>query len=358
MRKAEQNAAELAAHSPKLVEETVSKLYRAHPEMKARYGEAGRQRCREDIAYHYSTLTEGVFAGDPNIFLKYVAWGKSVLINRKVRTDDLVDCLLIMQDVLARQVTPAAAEDASEHIQLAVDTFESFADMPPSCIDRSSSLANLANSYLEALLSSDRNQARQVLKSAERSGVGIAEIYQSVLQPSQREVGRLWQVNQITVAQEHYCTATTEALMSEVSSQERSGARDGYLFVGACVAGEQHSIGVRMVSEVMEANGWRSYLTGANTPSASLVDMVRRMQVHVLGISCATAMNLGAVRQLVASVRACGQATKIMVGGRMFCEFPGLWKRLGADGFAEDAAAAVRVAGRLVGARETAAHPA
>ena len=354
MRKAEQYASEIATRAPRLVEETLTRLYRARPEMKARYGAAGLQRCREDIAYHYSTLSEGVFAADPNIFLRYIAWGKSLLVNRNVRTDDLIDCLLIMQEVTGKHVSSDAAADANEHIQLALDTFDAFADTPPSCIDPSSSLANLANSYLEALLSSDREQARHVLQSAERSGLGIADIYQHIFQPAQREVGRLWQVNQITVAQEHYCTAATEMLMSEVHEHLGSGPNDGHLFVGTCVAGEQHSIGVRMVSEIMETNGWRAYLTGANTPTASLVDMVRRMQVHIFGISCATAMHLAAVRQLIGAVRDCGQSTKIMVGGRIFCEFPGLWKKLGADAFAEDAEAAVRVAAKLVSSREPA----
>ncbi len=353
MRKAGQYALELTADLPALIDETVAKLYRRHPEMKARYGDAGRQRCREDIAYHYGTLVEALYAADANILLKYVAWGKAVLVNRKVRTDDLIDCLLIMQDVTAKHVSEPAAEMANDYLGLAIETVDSFADTPPSCIDPSSSLSNLTNSYLEALLSTDRDQARKVLESAQRSGLSMTDIYQHVFQPAQREVGRLWQVNHISVAQEHYCTATTEMLMSEVHSQQRRSPADGHLFVAACVAGEQHSLGVRMVSEVMEANGWRAYLTGANTPTASLVDLVRRLDVGILGISCATTMYLSAVRQLIAAIRACGKATRVMVGGRVFCEFPGLWKRVGADGFAEDADSAVRVAAKLVGTPKT-----
>jgi len=354
MRKAEQYALELAAALPTLIDETMTKLYRRRPEMKARYGEAGRQRCREDIAYHYGTVVEAVYAADANILLKYVAWGKSVLINRKVRTDDLIDCLLIMQDVVAKHVSEAAAEMANDYLGLTVETFESFADTPPSCIDPSSSLSNLTNSYLEALLSTDRDQARNVLESAQRSGLTMTDIYQHVFQPAQREVGRLWQVNHISVAQEHYCTATTEMMMSEVHAQQRRSPTDGHLFVAACVAGEQHSIGVRMVSEVMESNGWRTYLTGANTPTSSLVDLVNRFDVGILGISCATTMYLGAVRQLMQAIRACQKPTRIMVGGRVFCEFPGLWKRIGADGYAEDADSAVRVANKLIGTAKTA----
>jgi len=351
MRKLEQFGAELSERHAVLVEKTASEFYRRHPELNTRYGAAGRQRCQEDIAYHFGTLAESLRANDPNILLKYVAWGKSLLANRKVKTDDLVDCLLVMQEVIARIVSEPAAEAANEHIQLALDTFDSFAEVPPSCIDPGTSMANIANSYLESLLSSDPEQARKVIRSAWLSGIGFTEIYQYVFQPSQREVGRMWQVNQITVAQEHYCTATTEKLMSEVYAQRPPSGSVSKFFVGACVAGEQHAMGIRMVTETMEANGWRVYLTGANTPTASIVDMVRRLQVHVLGISCSTVLHLAALRELIAAVRAAGRSTQVMVGGRIFCEFPGLWKRVGADGFAEDASSAVRVAAKLAGLR-------
>jgi methanogenic corrinoid protein MtbC1 len=349
----QQIAAELSGASERMVEKTVAALYRRHPAMKQRYGPAGRQRCREDIEFHFRVLTESVLAADENIVLKYVGWGKSVLIHRRVKTDDLIDCLLLMQDVIGEELGLKSAQVANAHIELAVDTFDSFADMPPSCIDPSSSLANIANSYLEALLSSDREQARKVIDSAARMGTGFPEIYQLVFQPVQREVGRLWQVNQITVAQEHYCTATTEMLMSEVHAREQAGPADGHLFVGACVAGEQHDIGIRMVCEVLETHGWRAYCTGANTPTASLADLVKRLNVAAIGLSCATALYLPVVRQAIAAVRETAKPTKIMVGGRIFADFPGLWKKVGADAFAEDAASAVRVGAKLAGVKAT-----
>lgn len=347
----EQQAIELTEHAVELVESTLFVLYRRHPEMQARYGTAGRQRCREDVAFHFQVLTEALLAEDANIFLKYVGWGKSVLASRGVRTDDLLDCLLIMQDAITESLRKAAAAKAKDCIQLAVDTFDAFTDSPPSCIDPGASLSNIANSYLEALLSSDRSQARKVIESAALSGIGLTEIYQHVFQPVQREVGRLWQVNQITVAQEHYCTAMTDAMISELQARAKPEAVEGPLFVGACVPGEQHSIGLRMVCDEMEAHGWRVYFTGANTPTTSVVDLIKRLNVAALGLSCATPMQLPNVRLAIASVRASRRDTKIMVGGRVFNDFPGLWKKVGADAYAEDAVSAVRVAAKLTGVK-------
>lgn len=355
MKKAEQFGTELSEQHSLLVEKTMAELYHRHPELKTRYGAAGRERCREDIAFHFTTLSEAVMAGDANIFLKYVGWGKSVLTNRKVKLDDLIDCLLIMQELTSENLGKSAAESAGEILQLALDTFDSFADVPASCIDPSSSLSNLANAYLEALLSSDVQQARKVMESARHAGLGFSEIYRYVFQPVQREVGRLWQVNHISVAQEHYCTAATEMLMSEAHGTGSFAPTAGKFFVGACVAGEQHAIGIRMVSETMEAHGWRVYLTGANTPTSSLVDMVRKLNVDVMGVSCATVLHLPSLRVLLKSIRGASSRTRIMVGGRIFNEFPGLWKNVGADAFAEDATTSVRVAEKLAGIRESVA---
>ena len=349
----EHHAIEVTEHAVELVESTLAELYRRQPEMKTRYGAAGRQRCREDVAFHFQVLTEALLAEDANIFLRYIGWGKSVVVNRGVRTDDLLDCLLIMQEAVTKLLGRTAAANANDCIQLAVDTFEAFADSPPSCIDPGASLSNVANSYLEALLSSDRSQARQVIESAARTGIGLTEICQYVFQPVQREVGRLWQVNQITVAQEHYCTAITDSMMSELQARAKPEMADGHLFVGACVPGEQHSIGLRMVCEEMEAHGWRVYFTGANTPTTSIVDLVKRLNVAALGLSCATPMQLPNVRLAIASVRASRRETKIMVGGRVFNDFPGLWKKVGADAYAEDAVSAVRMAAKLVGLKTT-----
>jgi len=341
------SAAELTKQSAYVIEDTLKALYHLHPSLKSRYGPAGKQRCREDIAYHLCTLTEAMAAGDAEIFVKYVEWGKIVLTSRKVRTDDLLDCLLLMQDSITSRLSADAAKTANIVVQLAIEKFASLADSLPTFLPSDQPTADAANAFLAALISSDRNEARKILRAEKQRGASYGDLCRYIFEPVQREIGRLWQLNHISVAQEHYCTGSAEILMSEMRDDD-AGAKNGHLFVGACVAGEQHSIGIRMVSEIMEAGGWTVYFTGANTPTASLVDLVKRLKVQVLGISCATVLNLLALRELMQSVRQASAETKIMVGGRIFNESPGLWKKLNADGYADSAAKVPAAALKLV----------
>lgn len=342
-------ASEISAKSATLVASVVKEQYRRHPELERRYGPAGKQRCREDIEYHFCTLVEAVAAEDEAIWLNYVVWGKTVLVSRKIRSHDLIDTFTLMQDVLSENVSKRASAIANEFLQRTIDLYDTFPDAPPSYIDSRAPLSDLANSYLQALLSVDRNEARKLIHTAIQKGTRVEDIYYYVFEPVQYEVGRLWQMNHISVAQEHYCTATTELIMGELHRDRDEIDLGPYFFLGTCVAGGYHSVGIRMVSELLEAAGWKVYFTGANTPASNILDLISQFTINVLGISASTPMDLPQVRKLIQSVRESSKAdTKIMVGGRVFNDFPDLWRKVGADGWEKNAVSAVAMAFKMV----------
>jgi methanogenic corrinoid protein MtbC1 len=342
-------ADEISARSASLIASVMKEQYRRHPELERRYGPTGRQRCREDIEYHFCTLAEAVAAEEEAIWLNYVVWGKIVLVSRKIRNDDLIDTFTFMQDALSDSVSKRASSVANNYLQKTIDLYDTFPDAPPSYIDSRSPLSDVANSYLQALLSVDRNEARRMIHTAIQEGTRVEDVYSYVFEPVQYEVGRLWQMNHISVAQEHYCTATTELIMGELHRDRDEIDRGPYFFVGTCVAGGYHSVGIRMVSELLEAAGWKVYFTGANTPASNILDLISQFTINVLGISASTPMDLPQVRKLIKSVRESSKAdTKIMVGGRVFNDFPDLWRKVGADGWEKNAVSAVSMAFTMV----------
>ena len=345
----QQYASEISDCVGRLIDEVLREQYKRHPELEKRYGREGMKRCREDIDFHFCTLTEAIASEERDIWLNYVAWGKIVLVSRRVRIDHLVDTLMIMQEVIAANMSKRAAATANKYIQAAIERMDSFPDAPASYIDPCAPLSKTANGYLQALLSVDREEARKLVRSSLKNGTRLQDVFRFVFEPVQKEVGRLWQMNHISVAQEHYCTAATETLMGEVRRDFQDAERGPHFFVGTCVAGSQHSIGVRMLSELLEATGWKVYFTGANTPTGNLVELISKFHIDVIGISAATAMDLPQVRRLIGAVGESGKTkTKIMVGGLIFNEFPDLWKKVGADAFAPDAVAGVDMAFKLV----------
>ncbi|MFC7669333.1 B12-binding domain-containing protein [Hymenobacter humi] len=124
----------------------------------------------------------------------------------------------------------------------------------------------LAADYLSLLLSADRPAAQRLLLAEAEAGTDVRDLYLRVLQPTQREVGNLWHSGTISVAEEHYCTAATAGLMAQAQPYFQGTPRNGRRLLAACVAGDLHTLGLQMVADFLEYEGWEVSYLGASTP--------------------------------------------------------------------------------------------
>ncbi len=200
--------------------------------------------------------------------------------------------------------------------------------------------------YLEAVLAGDRRRAFAVLDRARGAGLGHREMYLAVFQPALREVGRLWEENRISVADEHLATAITQAAMARLYDDLFTlSRRRGPLLIAACADSERHELGLRMICDLLELEGWDTVFLGATTPIDSLVEMVEARRPAVVALSASITPHLGRVREAIRALRERlgDRAPVIAVGGRPFMEDPELAGRVGADLTAMDAVEAVRL---------------
>jgi methanogenic corrinoid protein MtbC1 len=333
-----------------LAEAVTIRHYELKPELEARYGAAGRAKCLQDAAFHLSYLAEALQNSQPALFSDYVVWARAMLAGRGIPEKDLVDNLKILRDCLAENLPEIYKETAREYVDLGIDQLSKTGENPGSLITGEIPLKNLADEYLDALLQGRRDRASRLIIHAVDSGTSIKEIYLQVFQNAQHEIGRLWQTNRISVAQEHYCTAATQMIMSQLYPYIFSTERSGKALVATCVSGDLHEIGVRIVSDFFEMEGWDTFYLGANVPAKDLLLALKERSADLVLLSATMTFHLRFVRELIGAIRADEEtrSVKIMVGGYPFNIAPEMWKEIGADGFAESAAGAVETAERLV----------
>lgn len=346
MKPSESAAAQLESGRRELAARIAAEHLRRHPEFAERWGEIGPVRCLEDAEFHLQYLGHALRFETPSLFVAYTQWARQMLESRKIPWADLKANLEILREEVTRSLGEPSSETARTYIDAAIESEPS--DMA-SLLD-SSPRAPLARTYLTALLKGTRREAVAIIESAVRDGVPIRELYLHVFQPAQREVGRLWQNNVISVAEEHYCTASTQALMAQFYPQILATPRIGRKVVVACVGNELHEIGTRMVADFFEMAGWDGLYIGANTPAAALVDLVCRERPNLVALGITMTYHLGTARDLVERLRSDSRCAdvKVIVGGYVFHERPDLWRSVGADGAATDAAAAVALGNTLI----------
>ncbi len=178
----------------------------------------------------------------------------------------------------------------------------------------------LRKEYLADILGARRMDALKRIMAAYRSGYAIPDIYIEIFQESLYELGRLWESNRISVADEHMGTAITQFVMSNLYQYlEITDVVHGRLVVSG-VQGELHQVGANMIADVLEADGWDVRFLGANVPPRDIIKAVREHRADLLGISATMYASLPEVVQLVGMVRQefGEKSPRILLGGGAF----------------------------------------
>jgi methanogenic corrinoid protein MtbC1 len=223
-------------------------------------------------------------------------------------------------------------------------------------LDPPMGLDDLARGYLDAVLDGRREQAVSLVLDAVRHGKDLAAVLVDVLEPAQKEIGRLWQEGEISVAQEHLCTSVTQQVMSELYPYLFTGVPRRHRLVAAQAPGSLHEVGLRMVVDLLEHEGWDTTYLGDGATPGEVVETLASRHAEVLAISASMPGQVRGVMALVSAVRTDPRTAevKVVVGGRPFLVDPGLVAEVGADGSAADARQTVELCSRLVEADDVA----
>jgi MerR family transcriptional regulator, light-induced transcriptional regulator len=211
-------------------------------------------------------------------------------------------------------------------------------------------LGQIYDGYVAALQAGDRRRALRVAQAALDDGIDIRDLYLDVFQPAMHEVGRLWESNQFTVAQEHLATAITQSVMAQIYARIFTSPTQGRKVIATCIGGELHELGIRMVADFFEIEGYDVYYLGANMPVPDVVRMINDRRADILAISVTLGSHLPQARSLIQAVRASPQGghVKIMVGGQPFNRTPDAYQAIGADFTAKNAREAVARAAEVL----------
>jgi methanogenic corrinoid protein MtbC1 len=341
-------AAELLARKASLAQAVTDALYTEMPELTSRYGAVGRQRCLEDIRYTIDHLIPAIDLAQPSLFATYVRWLDYLLRSRNVPTREVIRSLELVERNVRNGLPSDQADTVTACIRAGLDSLGAAkADDMMAVVNPSEHYS----AYLGAIRTGDRRRAFQVIDDARGAGLDLAAIYLGVFQPALREIGGLWQNNEITVAEEHLATAITQAAMARVYERAFTWRTDtSRTLIAACADVERHEVGLRMLCDLLDLEGWHTTYLGATVPVESLTAMVQRLRPNVVALSAALSPHLPRLRAMIDAIHvALGDARPlIIVGGRPFLDGPSLAQRLGADLTAENAVDAVRLLGERV----------
>ena len=182
------------------------------------------------------------------------------------------------------------------------------------------STENLLRNFLDAQLAGDRRAALALLVDAREAGSSGTDLRTHVIRAAQAEIGRRWQRNDISIAQEHMATAISQLALAELFRHEHPDEPNGRKVIVACVEGELHDFPARLVADELDLAGFDVRFLGASVPLEALMSFIAREDPDLLVISATMAFHADSVRAAVLRVKSLMPGLPIAIGGQV-CEW-------------------------------------
>ncbi|MDD4310060.1 MAG: cobalamin-dependent protein [Candidatus Cloacimonetes bacterium] len=341
-------ANQLKARKSVIAERTFEARKAINTNMEKRYREKDIPKFYADCSFHVDFLSQAISYESPVIFTDYLLWTKRLFQHLPISSQSLVDFFHTFAVIVSSEVDPEHQYGLKQYMDTAMLKFHEPLCETTSFLDTSSPYGILSSNVLALLLAGDKDKATNYILDMVQSGTSIRDCYINIIQPLQYEVGRLWHEGKISVGQEHYVTAASQVVMSQFYSAIMDHPDNHKRIVSACISGEQHEVGLRMVSDLMELEGWDTMFLGANTPLETIPETTLAWKADLLAISVTLAIHLDKLSELIKLCRVQIPHLKVMVGGYPFNLDPELWRKIGADGFANNALNAISTAESLI----------
>lgn len=347
-------AASIQSQRERLVAVAMERQWLKWPDLEKRLNVVQKRSMTQDTRQHIEFIASSLRFAEPPLLDDYVVWCKVLFTNLRLPVEWIGGAFECIADAAEETLSPAEAAATRQYVENALEVFRDTDPRATRFAAPGETLDELAQLYLHAALEGNRDLAISLVTDAVTRGAPVKDVYTRVFQRVQREVGRLWLTNQLTVAQEHFITGVTQLAMARLYEHMISGEKHGRSVVVACVGSELHELGARMVADFFEMDRWNTHYLGANTPTPAVLEAVARTEADVLALSATMAFNVDEVASVISTVREDPTTASlyILAGGYPFDVAPDLWLRVGADGTAADADAAVRLASTLVGAAQ------
>lgn len=333
-----------------LTDKIMTEQMQLMPELEAKYNSTMLEKARSDTAHNLNYLAQAVFINEKSIFSNYYNWLYTVLNERGIGVELLKSHLQAIKNVLKTELSQEDFNYLTGFLNEAELSLSNPDNHYQTFLKDDNPLKKEAEKYLALVIEMEREAAVKYILDLVDSGITIENIYLEIFQNTQYEIGRLWQLNKISIAQEHYATSVTQLAMSQLYPKIFSSFKKGKKALTTCIGDELHELGIRMVADLLELNGWDTIHLGSNTPAGEILKLLAEKKIDVLALSATTPNQLEETHSLIKAVRSNDKLSqvKVMVGGRLFMQNNDLWQKIGADTFASDAEEAVKAADSIL----------
>ena len=277
-------------------------------------------------------------------------WLESILRSRNVPTSYLPLSLDWFAEFFSTRLPAEDAVIVAAALEASKSELQAANGLPMAYLRGMPEPWDACEAFEEELLAGQHRKAWAIFQQSLEAGQDYVETALHLVQPALYRIGQKWQENKISVSREHLASAIAQVILARGYSHAQPAPRRHGKVVLACVAENDHALGLTMVADALELEGWEVFNLGANNPTKSIAPLVRETGSKLVGLSVSLPRHFSAARETIHQLTAQGGAVRprIMLGGVAINQFEPLARLLGADSGPSNAKETVKFAHQLL----------
>ncbi|MCL4852221.1 MAG: corrinoid protein [Bryobacteraceae bacterium] len=209
-------------------------------------------------------------------------------------------------------------------------------------------MADSAKLY-DAIVNGNAKDAVAITKEALAENADPLELVTKYMIPAMDEVGRRFECEDYFVPELLLAARAMKGAMELIRPLlvERGTEPSGRVVIGT-VKGDLHDIGKNLVASMLEGGGFEVVDLGADVAPEKFVEAVKQGKANVVCLSALLTVTMPSMKTTIAALNDAGLRgqVKILVGGAPVTQQYA--DEIGADGYAENAGSAVKLARTIV----------
>jgi len=199
----------------------------------------------------------------------------------------------------------------------------------------------------DAVIGGDQNAAVEITKAALEEGTAAKLVLDDGLIAGMDTVGARFKKNEIYIPEVIIAARAMKMAMAVLEPElVKAGVEPaGKLLIGT-VQGDLHDIGKNLVAMMLKGAGFEVIDLGVDVGPEKFVEQVKAADAQVIGMSALLTTTMPGMERTVKALKDAGLSAKVMIGGAPVTQ--DYADKIGADGYAPDAASAVDTAKSLV----------
>jgi 5-methyltetrahydrofolate--homocysteine methyltransferase len=201
----------------------------------------------------------------------------------------------------------------------------------------------------DAIIKGNAKKAEEVTRAALAAKADPAELVQKYLIPAMDEVGQKFECSEYFVPELLTAARAMKTSLELISPllAARGSEPIGRVVIGT-VQGDLHDIGKNLVASMLEGGGFQVIDLGVDVPPERFVQAAREKDGTIVAISSLLTTTMTMMKNVIKALEQAGlrDKTRVIIGGAPITQQ--FADSIGADGYSDNASAAVNLARKLV----------